>query len=458
MAQASPPTDLLACPRCDRAPLAPGAQGYRCDGCKIDFPTLAGIPVLFAEPNAALGEWRQRLHLALETLQRNAKHVATALKAKHLNDLTRDRLNLLQQAYAAHRQELGSLLEPLEVARLSGKLETYLALRTRLPADQGLTTYYPNIHRDWCWGDAENQACLELIQGTLGEDRQLGRTLVLGAGAARLAYDLHMQSQAEITLALDFNPLLLLIAQRVCAGETVQLHEFPIAPRRLADQAIQRTLAAPVPVRGGFHLILGDVLRPPFPTRAFDTVVTPWLVDILPVDFKRVTERVNALTADGGRWLNFGSLAFRQPEPELCYSYEEMLELVAHAGFQPPAVTETTLPYMCSPASRHARREQVLAFAACKTKHVGKLPRYQALPDWIVTGKQPVPLTESFQTQAMSTRIYGFVMSMIDGKRTIKDMAALMEQQQLMPRQEAEPAIRAFLTKMYDESRQPPAL
>jgi hypothetical protein len=44
-------------------------------------------------------------------------------------------------------------------------------------------------------------------------------------------------------------------------------------------------------------------------------------------------------------------------------------------------------------------------------------------------------------------------MSMIDGKRTIKEMAKLLEQQKLMTRQEAEPAIRNFLTKMYDDSQ-----
>ena len=52
----------------------------------------------------------------------------------------------------------------------------------------------------------------------------------------------------------------------------------------------------------------------------------------------------------------------------------------------------------------------------------------------------------------MTTQIYGFVMSMIDGKRTIGDMALLMEQQQLMTKDEAIPAIRNFLTRMYDDS------
>jgi hypothetical protein len=70
-----------------------------------------------------------------------------------------------------------------------------------------------------------------------------------------------------------------------------------------------------------------------------------------------------------------------------------------------------------------------------------------------VTGKEPVPLLQSFRTQAMSTQIYAFVMSLIDGRRSIQDMAKLLEQQKLMTRKEAEPAIRNFLTRMYDDSQ-----
>jgi hypothetical protein len=45
-------------------------------------------------------------------------------------------------------------------------------------------------------------------------------------------------------------------------------------------------------------------------------------------------------------------------------------------------------------------------------------------------------------------------MGMIDGRKSIRDMAAIMEQKRLMTRQDAEPAIRGFLIKMYDESQQ----
>jgi hypothetical protein len=108
---------------------------------------------------------------------------------------------------------------------------------------------------------------------------------------------------------------------------------------------------------------------------------------------------------------------------------------------------------MCSPASRHGRQEKVFTFSAYKERQVEQPPRHRALPDWIVTGKEPVPLSPSFRTQAMSTQIYSFIMSLIDGKRSLQDMAIVLEKQQLMSREEAEPAIRSFLTKMYDDAQ-----
>ena len=141
------------------------------------------------------------------------------------------------------------------------------------------------------------------------------------------------------------------------------------------------------------------------------------------------------------------------PQRARRYSPEEAKAIVAENGFSDPYVSEGTIPYMCSPASRHGRQEKVFTFSAYKERAAEQPARHRALPDWIVTGKEPVPLTPSFRSQAMTTQVYSFIMSLIDGKRTLKDMAIVLEKQKLMTREEAEPAIRSFLTKMYDDSQ-----
>jgi SAM-dependent methyltransferase/uncharacterized protein YbaR (Trm112 family) len=443
--------DLLACPRCDQ-PLAASGDGFRCAGCRVDFPRLDSIPWLFAEPNAALGEWRGRLHFSLQRNDRDLALVRAALERPALREATRARLVMLADAAADHGRRLRALLAPLALERDAASFETHLALRTRLPVDQGLTTYYANVHRDWAWGDDENEASFRIVDGALAGGAP-GRVLVLGAGAGRLAYDVHARWPAAATVALDFNPLLMLLLRRIARGERVELYEFPIAPRGSADHAVLRTLAAPAPLRDGFSCVLADAQRPPFRRGAFDTVITPWLVDILPDQFEVLCARINALLAPEGRWLNFGSLSFHVPDAAARYGLEECAAAIEENGFAAPAVTEHEIPYLCSPASRHGRRERVVAWHAAKRHDVKKLPRYEALPDWIVRGTDPVPLVESFRVQAMSTRIHAFIMSLIDGRRTLKDIAKLIVEQRLMEQHEAEPAIRAFLIKMHDDSR-----
>jgi ubiquinone/menaquinone biosynthesis C-methylase UbiE len=287
----------------------------------------------------------------------------------------------------------------------------------------------------------------------LHDHAELGDVLVLGAGAGRLAYDVHTNIDCSSTTALDFNPLLVLIAQAVASGETLNLYEFPIAPLALEDDAVLRKLAAPEPVDDAFHFVLGDALRPPFREKAFDTVITPWLIDIISEDLPLLAARINRLLKEEGRWINFGSLAFSSPKKTRCYSPEEVKAIVAENGFSDPYVSQATIPYMCSPASRHGRQERVFTFSAYKERNAGRPERHRALPDWIVKGDDPVPLTPSFRQQAMTTQIYAFIMSLIDGKRSIRDMAAVLETQRLMSKEEAEPAIRTFLTRMYDDSQ-----
>jgi hypothetical protein len=112
------------------------------------------------------------------------------------------------------------------------------------------------------------------------------------------------------------------------------------------------------------------------------------------------------------------------------------------------------LPYLDCPDSRHARLESVVTLRAEKMQETAPLPKYQSLPDWLARGREPIPLLPAFQTQAMTTRIYAFIMTLIDGKRSLQDIAAIMEEQQLMPKADAETAIRGFLIRMFEEALQ----
>jgi Carnosine N-methyltransferase len=446
------PTEIptYACPRCDLA-LDSTESGFNCAGCKVEFPRLGGLPFLFAEPNAALAEWRNRFAYLFRVLEANAKRYLNAANRVDIVRSTKARLEALAAATSDHSARLRRLLTALEMPDTEASIETYLALRTRLPPDQGLMTYFPNVHRDWCWGEAENEASVAVVLDALGRHRA-DRTLVLGAGAGRLAYDLHQRSAARTTVALDFNPLLAMLGSRIAAGETIELHEFPLAPIDADHAALLRQLAAPAPSREGLGFVIADAHRPPYAAKTFDAVVTPWLVDILPGSFGELCARINRLLDDGGVWVNFGSLNFHQADPAAQLGPEECFEIIEQQGFEEPTHKDTTIPYLCSPASRHGRQETVLSWSAVKKNHVKKVPRHEALPDWIVRGQEPIPAIEHFRVSATSTRIHAGIMSLIDGRRSIADIASLMERERLMPAREAEASIRGLLIRLFDES------
>jgi SAM-dependent methyltransferase/uncharacterized protein YbaR (Trm112 family) len=447
-----PLLDLLACPACGAVGLTPGEEGLSCTGCQACFPVLDSLPWLFPETGAALAEWRGRLHLLLGHLQREAQACGRDLESGAHHALTRERLQVLAEGYLDQATRLRKLLAPLDVQLRTERHEVHLALGTELPQTQGLTTYYPNIHRDWCWGEVENRAACEIVARLWQPAHPPRRLLVLGAGAGRLAYDLHQSQDIEITVALDFNPLLATIGRRVSSGETVSLYEFPIAPRSISDHALLRALAAPAPARDGLYFLLADALAAPFRAGVFDAVLTPWLVDIVPDDLRSLMQRINNLLAPGGHWLYLGSLAWADRPPAQCYSLEELLALAPVAGFAPGEVCEETLPYMASPASRHARQETVIAFMAVKRRDVATPLQRATLPEWLRDAALPVPALPSFREQSLSTRVYAFLMAMIDGRRSIRDMAQLMQEQKLMPAADAVPAIQKFLARMYADA------
>lgn len=442
---------LLACPRCGKQPLAQKDTGLYCPGCKTEFPTIGGIPWVFADPATTLNEWRNRWDRALKDYGAQIQSLAQELESKDLRDKTRLRLQRRHGALQDQTHKMAELMKPLGISDRLTDMSTYLALRTRLPQDHGLNTYYSNVHRDWVWGDPENLASIEILKAL--DLEHTGNLAVLGCGAGRLAYDLHNELKPDATIAMDFNPFLLFVCQAMARGEQLELYEFPLAPRTTSDLAVLQTLKAPNGPVKDFYCLGANVLRSPLALNSLDTLITPWLIDVVDEPVEIFAQRINQWLKPGGMWVNFGSLTFSHPSQAHRPNIEELQDLLAESGFTQLAFSETVIPYMHSPHSRHARQEEVVAFVVKKESSAPAPKRHVALPDWLVKGDTPVPLLPEFHTQSMTTRVFAFLMAMIDGKRTIKDMAKMMVEQRLLEPQDAEATVRNFMIKMFDESQ-----
>lgn len=459
---------LLQCPSC-ATPLVAGEGTLRCARCATQYPVIDGVPWLLPDPATALGGWNNRLATWLAGLERQATACAQALRDP-LPVATAQRLQGWRDGIAAHLAEVRALLAPWGLpARPAGgsaaaESGVQSGLLTAPPAGPGPQAYYVNLFRDWCWGEAENAASLALVLRHLEalpppvatSPASPLRVLVPGAGGARLAADLHAAlargawggPRVVITVAFDLNPLYLAAAARVIAGGTVALHEFPLAPRSSADGVVGRELRAPAPVPPGCHVLGADALQAPFAVRAFDLVVTPWFVDVVPEPFADLARRVNGWLAPGGTWLNFGALAFSDPDPRHQPVLEELPGWLELAGFGSVTTANAVLPYLQSPASRHARTEEVGVFTATKRQKCAPAPARDPLPPWLRDRQLPVPLLPALEVAGIASRVQGFVLALVDGQRSIDAIAAALVAQGVLPAAQATAAVQAVLARL----------
>jgi ubiquinone/menaquinone biosynthesis C-methylase UbiE/uncharacterized protein YbaR (Trm112 family) len=438
---------LLQCPRCRRSALAAIDDGYECQPCGLHFPRLDGVPWLYADPDAAIAGWRNRSTLYLEEFAAEARRANGDLVGLPPGSPTAARVRRLAEAYADHGRRVAALLAPLGLGRGAMPHATQVAFRTELPATQDLHSYHANVHRDWAWGEEENAASHAVVAAALEDAR--GSMLVLGAGAGRLAYDLHVAARTDLTVALDINPLLLAVARRAAMAEPVELYEFPIAPLDAAHAAVLRRLCAPAAVRDGLVFVAADAWRAPFAPQSFDAVITPWFVDIVDVEFPALAAHVNRLLRPGGRWVNFGSLAFPWRRPALRWTLDEVLAIVADSGFDVRSSANRRLPYLRSPASRHARVETVAVFAADKTRRGPREADEPAPPAWLADTTLPVPRTAELDLQGTAARIHAVLLALVDGHRSIDEIAAIVSSQGLLDATEARVATRALLERLH---------
>jgi hypothetical protein len=64
-----------------------------------------------------------------------------------------------------------------------------------------------------------------------------------------------------------------------------------------------------------------------------------------------------------------------------------------------------------------------------------------------------VPLLPDLQRRQLELKVLSYVASLVDGRRSIRDVARVLVEQRLMTAEEAEPAVREFLSRLYDEAR-----
>jgi SAM-dependent methyltransferase len=345
-----------------------------------------------------------------------------------------------------------------EIAALLSPLMSSLGGQPAGSRDRPLPSLLTNLHylfRDWGWPSApedENARSLDAARRVLGGEA-MGRALVLGAGACRLASDLHREENASETVAIDIDALLLVVAERVLRGGTVDLTESYIDINEAARPSTTWTLRAAVPADERLHLVLADGLHPPFPAASFDTVVTPWFIDAIPSDLRDAISTVARLLRPGGRWVCTGPLRYAADVPiARRFSREEVFVLAARAGLPIARWEAGTQPSLLSPQTDRGKLEWVMTF--CGVRSPADDSGSADPPGWLLFSHLPIPVLD--WGAAPGDALSRMVLQAIDGQRTLDDLTDLVAAEiagATFSRQQLREAVRESVADRYRSAR-----
>jgi hypothetical protein len=419
--------------------------GLACGRCGGRYPVFAGIPCLVEDPNLWWTIWLRRLdaysngvEMRVASLEREAEEVPQLLPR------TRERLLRVAAGFSEQLAAVAALFEPLQ-AGADAVASMAVPSRPEQGREAAILECYEHVFRDWVWGGPECEAALGFVAPLVPEG--VGRIAVYGAGAGRLAVDLHQSRTPGKTYALDINPLPFLIASRLLAGEPLTLPEFPVDPNSADTVVVERPLTRPFVVRDGFSFLFADALRPPFAPASVDVVVTSWFIDVARSDLRQTAAAINRVLRPAGIWVNLGPLRFNA-DLSRSYTIEEVLELVGLAGFELESHDRQDLPYFDSPVSGSRRTDTVFRFAARKHAEAGPVDVRDPLPPWVANPMLPIPITPALVQLGRTTMFTTGVLSMIDGTRSIVELSRELEKAWGVDAARLQDELRAFLAQL----------
>ena len=99
--------------------------------------------------------------------------------------------------------------------------------------------------------------------------------------------------------------------------------------------------------------------------------------------------------------------------------------------------------------------ERLVTFSAIVHERVAPPAPHRNAPQWLEQDDAPVPMLPQVESQVLAMRVHSFVASLVDGQRTLRDIADILVRERLMPADEALPAVRAFLQRLFAEAQAP---
>lgn len=414
----------------------------------LDSLSVGDIPWVFRYPQLQLYEWQIKIKSVVDYYQSQAIRAERELGKVDLPTATRHRLKVLAECYALSSKEYEKILSYLALTNSSGPNQTEFTklFFNKTPRQQTVRAYHETFFRDWVWGKDELEKQCTLLAPLMKNTRRL---LTLGAGACGLPLAIHKNLNLAQTLSVDINPVLMLQAKRLLCGETLNVVEYPQIPRESQFVAKKHQIAH-TQKYDNFHMLFADGQNLETPAGTFDTILTPWFIDIIPRNFSDLAKHLNHNLSRGDKWLNIGLLAFEKNELSEKLTPNEVRETLELAGFGIEKFELQDIPYLQSPYSAISRTDCVLIFSAIKEKNCKKPGRFEYLPSWLQDLDEPLPNNSEIQNLKSKSQTFSKVLHLVDGQKSFSKISEVFAQENNFDVNSTKEALHVFFVNIYE--------
>jgi carnosine N-methyltransferase len=319
------PIDELFCPLCHRA-----LASAKCQTCDRTYPILRDrIPVLLENAQTYLTSFHRTCQ---EYCDRVMAQIQAVDRAAADRPERRQIIDRYQLALATHAGIMQSLM-----ADVKPHLQSTTLAAGKLP-DIPYGSRLSYVRRDWC-GEEICETELATIQETLRAlahtiDAPRNKTLVLGAGVGRTAWDL-CDWLPDVT-AVDLSCTMACLFDRVLEAP-FDVYQINRSNTLRTEDLVQRKTTQP-PARqakenrnGRFRYWIADAQQLPLPDQSMDVVISIYFTDVLPLD--QLLKEVKRVLKSGGIFIHYGPLEYHFEDFAASLSAEEVRDQLASHHF-----------------------------------------------------------------------------------------------------------------------------
>ena len=285
------------CLHCDGC-LAPDASSLHCSVCDRRYPVLSGIPVLLRDPPGYLRSELASLTRSIQNARRRRDSLDRGGRDAGLPEISLERHRDVLEAEIAQGELLLALLESAGQPVADQAAEPLGARRSGWTVD----ALFPYLLRDWT-STPELEAIGARIGAALKQvfPEPSGASVVFAAcGAGGLLAEI--PPEFERVLGFDLTFPVLRAARHLLDGHSLDLamarairQTGPITLRRREGRPSSRHV----------ELVAMDALDTAFADGSVACVVTSFLIDLFPEPRKLASE-IHRILCDDGIWINYG--------------------------------------------------------------------------------------------------------------------------------------------------------